>query len=834
MEFPDSVGSSAVVPEFLSGGGEMGQRIREYDWSKTPLGPVSGWPQSLRTCVRIMLASRQPIWIGWGKELIKLYNDPYKTIVRGKHPWALGSPASVVWKEIWNEIDPMLRQVMEKDEGTYVESQLLIMERNGYPEETYYTFSYTPIPGEDGSTAGMICANTDDTDRIITERQLKTLTQLGKSLTDSKSNDEVISKTIATLKDNVSDFPFALFYTISDRKAELSNAADLDGGFDKVPKVIDLQLEDDLALLFNAAINARKWQVIEDIETRFGHTPKGAWEVASGKAIILPVTKVGSTIPYGCLLVGLNPYRLLDDKYASFFSLISDQVATSFSNVHVIEEERKRVEALAEIDRSKTIFFSNISHEFRTPLTLLLGPIEDTLHHPEDIESTRSRMDTAYRNALRMQKLVNTLLEFSRIEAGRVDGRFSRVDICTITRDLASSFRSAIEKAGMQLICECGPINSEVYVDVDMWEKIVLNLISNAFKYTKEGSIRVKVTQIDGQVRFSVADTGVGIPAEHLHKIFDRFHRIDNTEGRSQEGTGIGLALVKEFVKIHSGHIAVESEPGKGSKFTVTIPTGHSHLPEDKLMDGSTRSGSANSAAYVQEASKWSIVSQENEFDTKGEFTDSRTSKPRVLVADDNADMREYVQHLLSPQFQVLTAEDGGDAFKKLVSFKPELLLSDIMMPRVDGFALLRKVRENIDLRSMPVVFLSARAGEEAKLEGLDAGADDYLTKPFSGKELLATVNANIKIARERKAAEENLRTIIMQSPVSMTILRGEDLVMELANQKSLEIWGRKYEDVINRPLREGVPELVEQGFVTILMNVYKTGEPFQPRGCRC
>src|ERR1700722_14350990 len=194
--------AKTAIPEFLSGGGEMGQRIREYDWSATPLGPIDGWPQNLRTCLRIMLASRQPIWIGWGKESIKLYNDPYRAIVGGKHPVALGSPASLVWKDIWREIGPLLRRVMENDEGTYAESQLLIMERNGYPEETYYTFSYTPIPGDNGDTAGMICANTDDTDRIISERQLKTLTQLGKKLTDSKSNEDVIRTAINTVKEN--------------------------------------------------------------------------------------------------------------------------------------------------------------------------------------------------------------------------------------------------------------------------------------------------------------------------------------------------------------------------------------------------------------------------------------------------------------------------------------------------------------------------------------------------------------------------------------------------------------------------------------------------------
>ena len=822
-----SVVTKKAVPEFLSGGGELGQRIREYDWSKTSLGSVDGWPQSLRTCIRIMLTSRQPIWIGWGKELIKLYNDPYKAIVGGKHPWALGTAASIVWKDIWKDIEPMLRQVMEKDEGTYVESQLLIMERNGYPEETYYTFSYTPIPGDDGSTAGMICANTDDTDRIISERQLLTLTQLGKSLTDSNSNADVISKTIGALKENPYDFPFALFYSITGQKAVLSHSTDLGESANTVPTEIDLNADNEIAILLNEAAAKRKLQILEGIEEKIGPMPKGAWEVVPDQVIVLPIAQTGASVPYGFLVVGVNPYRLLDDKYVSFFSLIADQMSTSFSKIHVLEEERKRAEALAEIDRAKTIFFSNISHEFRTPLTLLLGPIEDTLHDPRNIEGTRVRMDTAYRNALRMQKLVNTLLEFSRIEAGRVEGKFTLVDISTFTRDLASSFRSAIEKAGMELEFVGEKIDAQVYVDVDMWEKIVLNLVSNAFKYTKRGTITISLSQVDHEFRFSVIDTGIGIPEDQLGKVFDRFHRIDNMEGRSQEGTGIGLALVKELVKIHHGTIEVKSTRGKGSIFTVTIPVGKDHLPADKIVHNSSHAGSDGTAAFVQEAMKWMPEEQATKLPGKNRTEQGSGKKCKVLVADDNADMRDYIERLLVHEFQVITAVDGEDAFNKLLSFRPDLLISDIMMPKLDGLGLLNRIQNHPQAKNIPVVFLSARAGEEAKLDGISAGAVDYLIKPFSAKELIATINANIKIAKSQRATENNLKNIIMQSPVSMTMLKGPDLIMELANQKSLEIWGKKQEDVINRPLREGFPELVDQGFVQMLSGVYKTGEPF-------
>ncbi|MCU7549440.1 ATP-binding protein [Chitinophagaceae bacterium LB-8] len=823
--------------EFLSGGGEMGERIRNFDWSTTPLGAFENWPQSLRTCIRIMLTSRQPIWIGWGKELIKFYNDPYQAIVGGKHPWALGKPASAVWKEIWKNIEPMLRQVMEKDEGTYVESQLLIMERNGYPEETYYTFSYTPIPGDDGKTEGMFCANTDDTDKIISERQLKTLTQLGKRLANCHCNQEVIENTIDTLQENPQDFPFALFHTIKDGKAILERFTTIGNHQNVFLKETLLDSDDPIAIAINRALTTRELHVFEYPEKILKHLPTGAWQVPPKHGIVIPIIQTGKNVPYGILVVGINPYRLLEEKYTSLFSLVGDQVATAFADVHVLEEERKRAEALAEIDKAKTTFFSNISHEFRTPLTLLLGPIEEALNDLNTIEENKRRMDIAYRNALRMQRLVNTLLEFSRIEAGRIEGWFTKVDICSLTQELASTFRSAIEKAGLQLQFHCEDIKSEVYVDVDMWEKIVLNLISNAFKYSKEGSITVSVKEESSMVQFSVADTGVGIPHDHLEKIFDRFHRIENIQGRSQEGSGIGLAMVKELVRLHQGSIEVESQVGRGSTFTVSIPVGKDHLPENKIVTDSSISVTARHAdAYVQEAMKWIPSPEEDEqeesvADASKEPTPLNTptdKKYKVLVVDDNSDMREYVERLLSVQFEVITAADGADAYRKVLHFNPDLLLSDVMMPKLDGFGLLEKVRQHPDRKMLPVILLSARAGEEAKVEGLEAGADDYLIKPFSAKELIARVDANIKISKSRIAAAKNLQNIIRHSPVATALLQGPSCIIEIANEMALEIWGRTNEEVIGKPLMQALPEIEAQGFGKLLAEVYTTGKTFR------
>ncbi len=820
------------IPEFLTGGGEMGILIRATDWSKTSLGPVSEWPNSLRTCIRIMLTSRQPIWIGWGHDLIKFYNDPYKTIVGGKHPWALGKPASEVWKDIWKDIEPLLKQVMEKDEGTYVESQLLIMERNGYPEETYYTFSYTPIPGDNGGTAGMICANTDDTERIISERQLKTLTLLGARLKIAISNADIITHTVSTLSENQHDFPFVLFFSIIGNEAVFSDSSLLDSGKLIHPTRFDLDSENPLAILFREAVNGKKVGLFSDVNARLGPMPFGAWQESSDKAILLPLMMAGSGESFGFLVIGSNPYRLLNEKYLSFFALLGDQIVTSFSSINLLEEERKRAEALAEIDRAKTTFFSNISHEFRTPLTLLLGPIEEALNNPETSANNKEGLAVAYRNAIRMQKLVNTLLEFSRIEAGRLDGKFSRVDIVELTRDLVSTFRSAIERSGMTLEITAGEIDSPVYVDTDMWEKIILNLVSNAFKYSSEGKISVYICEFKDLLRVDVTDTGTGIPEDKIDKIFDRFYRVENIAGRSQEGTGIGLALVKELIKIHQGTISVHSKVGVGSRFRIEIPLGKNHLPPEKILGYTTETSDTNySSAILEEAKGWLIdLNEDQDVENLQGLKESQdnlnTDKPKIVLVDDNFDMRNFLKKILSVYFSVITATDGEEAFEKTLQFRPELVVTDIMMPRMDGFGFLKKLRSYPDIRNIPVIFLSARAGEESKVEGLHAGADDYMTKPFSARELIVRISNLIRINRVRRETEQQFFLLFQQAPALINVMKGPEHIFEFYHPRNKEFLG--YPDFTGKTIREAFPSLEGQGIFEMLDDVYQNGVTIQ------
>jgi signal transduction histidine kinase/DNA-binding response OmpR family regulator len=416
---------------------------------------------------------------------------------------------------------------------------------------------------------------------------------------------------------------------------------------------------------------------------------------------------------------------------------------------------------LTELDRAKTEFFSNVSHEFRTPLTLMLGPLEDELAERVALTSDRRfRLDTAYRNALRLQKLVNTLLEFSRVEAGRTQATFVPTDLAALTTDLASVFRSATDKAELELKIDCPSLPGPVYVDRGMWEQIVFNLLSNAFKHTFDGTIRVALRWLDELVELRISDTGVGIGESELPRLFERFHRVREAQSRSYEGTGIGLALVRELAILHGGSVAVESTLKRGSTFIVTIRTGKDHLPANKIA-AEPSVNTVPGSAYVQEALHWA---PDPIADPASPPPGARSlSRPRILWADDNADMRTYVTQLLSSAYEVEAVPDGEAALQAAMVKPPDLVLSDVMMPRLDGFGLLKALRANEQTRHLPVILMSARAGEDAAVVGLDAGADDYLVKPFTARELLARVRTHVNLARQRSDWEHELEKRVHQ-----------------------------------------------------------------------
>ena len=762
---------------------EMLRLVDGFDWASTPLGPAAAWPDSLKAVVRILLTSRFPMWMAWGPDLTVLYNDAYRRTTLGKkHPWALGKPATQVWPEIWKDIGPLIHQVMETGEATWEETLLLILERSGYPEETYHTFSYSPLSGPDNRIVGMLCVVIEDTVRVIGERQLASLSMLAAALAGAISRQDVFADIERGLA-NQKDMPCTLTYLFDESGARLKlvSRTGIDAGHSAASLVIDL------------AASPATWPIHQVLSTNHGYTidnlselfpalPHGCWDRPPARARLVPIARQGQDKPVGILIAALNPYRQFDAFYGGFLDLITGQIAASITNANAYDQERKRAEELAELDRAKTTFFSNVSHELRTPLTLILGPIEDAL--TSQSPPSPQILEVLHRNALRLLKLVNGLLDFVRIEVGKLRATFEATDLSLFTAQLASVFRSAVERAGLQLVVDCPPLPDPVYIDREMWEKIILNLISNALKSTFEGEIRVTVRPVGEQVQVSVIDTGTGISERDLPNLFQRFMRIDGARRRSHEGSGIGLALVQELVEMHGGSIHVKSKVDVGTEFTLSLPFGREHLSRGRVVNNGAAASSLqeSAVAYVQEAMGWLGDADR----LKDEITPAAAGdKPRktatnsaepasvILMADDNADMREYVSGLLGGRFQLIQAGTGKAALAEAERSLPDLVLTDVMMPEMDGFALLAALRQNPATRSVPVIMLSARAGEEARIDGIDAGADDYLTKPFSARELLARVDAQLKLARLRK------ETVEQQAALNLEISKAKRFAWE-------------------------------------------------------
>lgn len=751
---------------FLSGGGEMGERMRAFDWSTSPVGSPAEWPDSLKTAVSICIGSRYPIVLWWGHpEYTMFYNDGYIPVLGvTKHPGWLGRSGRECWKEIWSTVGPMLDGVFETAVATWSEDLLLVMNRNLPQEEVYFTFSYSPIHGDGGTVDGIFCACYETTGRVVGERRLQTLRDLGRTVMEVKSAEEACEAAARTLNENQYDVPFSIMYLLDDKaqEATLCATSGLEAGCVNAPERIDM----------NEVGDSVKWPLRHVFETGKGELvtnlkglPGGAWPESSTTALVIPITAPGYAKPVGFVVTGFSPRRLVDADYRSFFEMIVGNISTAISNARAYQEERKRAEALAEIDRAKTEFFSNVSHEFRTPLTLMLSPLEDALAERWLTPRVYEKLDIAYRNSLRLLKLVNTLLDFSRIEAGRIEAVYEPVDLAALTRELASVFRSAIEKAGLNLFVNCSPLQCSVYVDREMWEKIVFNLLSNAFKFTFEGEINVTLREAGENVELEVSDTGTGIPVDELPHLFERFHRVKGARGRSYEGSGIGLALVQELVTLHGGVVSVASVLGRGTVFTIRIPTGSAHLPADRI--GAIRtlaSTGLGGHAYVEEALRW-LPETETHFDglqllpsppiDSSDSSETQTApRARILLADDNADMREYLRRLLTPKYTVDAVADGEEALGLARYREFDLVLSDVMMPKLDGFGLLKALRGDDRTQHIPIILLSARAGETSRVEGMGAGADDYLVKPFSARELLARVEAHLNLQRVRREAE--------------------------------------------------------------------------------
>ncbi|MEV0723664.1 ATP-binding protein [Micromonospora purpureochromogenes] len=739
---------TSPTEELFGSGSATGRLMARLDWAATPLGPVQSWPQSLRAAVRIVLSSRYPMLLLWGEQFTQLYNDAYSALIGDKHPGALGDDVRTTLAEGWDVLAPLIDDAMATGVASWVPALQLLLDRSGYREEAYFSVSHAPARDDDGRTVGVFTVCSEVTEQVVGERRLGLLRDL------SVRGDGVtvdVASTCARLVEAIGghrlDVPFAAIY-LREGATLHRVACTGDGPAAVLPDVV---VDGDPAWgLWGAGGGATT--EVHGVAERMT-LPAGAFHEPAATAVALPLPSAEAHQPLGVLVAGVSPSRALDEAYRSFFHLLAQQVAVAVRNARAYEEERRRAEALAELDRVKTSFFTNVSHEFRTPLTLMLGPLTDALvdeRHPLPPEQ-RERVDTARRNATRLLTLVNSLLTFSSLEAGRARSRARQVDLPELTAELAGVFRSAVERAGLRLEVDCPPLPRPVALDPANWERIVTNLLSNALKHTFVGRISVGLHAHPTELRLTVADTGIGIAEEEMPRLFERFHRVDGARSRSHEGTGIGLALVGELARLEGGDVRVDSQVGRGCTFTVALPWSALHRGTDDTVAASDLGDTARAAA--QEASGWlvdPVGPEPAEEGSPGTLPDDGRGV-RILVADDNADMRAYLARLLTGQgWQVDTVGNGRQALDAIRRDPPNLVLTDVMMPEVDGFALVRTLRGQPDTRALPVVVLSARAGADAAVEGLDLGADDYVVKPFTAADLVARVRATLEGARRR------------------------------------------------------------------------------------
>ncbi|NJK36421.1 MAG: response regulator [Oscillatoriales cyanobacterium RM2_1_1] len=457
--------------------------------------------------------------------------------------------------------------------------------------------------------------------------------------------------------------------------------------------------------------------------------------------------------------------RSWQEAEINLVQIVAAQAALAVQQARLYQQTRQQAQRLLEADRLKTEFFQNISHEFRTPLTLMIGPLESAIAQSQGLPYDQSKI--ALRNARRLLRLVNQLLDLQKFDAGRMQPRFRPCDLVTFCQQTVESFQAYCDKKGINLeaqLQECPAL----YLDLERFDKVLYNLLSNAMKFTSEGgTIQVLLEETEDYCLLQVKDSGIGIRADQIPHLFERFRQAEGSTNRSYEGTGLGLALVKELVDLHQGKIQVDSVYGEGTAFTIQLPLGSAHLPPDQVLETpaelNTQRAAVEFADIEVESSEEPLVMDQNGAISALNLINTSEPPPDlrqncILVVDDNPDLRAYLTSILrNARFNVVTARNGLEGFDQAKLYDPEVIITDLMMPLVSGLDLIRMVREDEQLRGTPMILLTAKADEDTRIEGVERGADAYVSKPFNDRELLAEVrNLRALKQNERRIAELN------------------------------------------------------------------------------
>ncbi|RIB09615.1 hypothetical protein C2G38_2108167 [Gigaspora rosea] len=820
--------------------------IKSYDWSLTPLGPMDSWDPLFKSAVDFCCQLKFPSRIVYGSDLITIYNQEHvsfeiKRNQEVKHPFAMGKPIIETYPEYYELFKTSYEQMKSTRKGFFqYDGCVPLLHNDGYIGDSYFNFAMSPIFKTDGSFCAMLCVSFETTDRVLYIRRKKSLIdmeiRLNECFKDVESLENTCNIMVTALRGNDKDFPFALIYLVDNNKfssgfrphtarlvATTFNKEmcieDISNKLLETPETIDLCKNSDenydeyvnirwpTSTATHQFLKCNSWPI--HLVVKEDKSIKVCLKDGN-HAILFPIkTLCGSDRSLSAILIcGINPRLPLEDEYMKLFELVVNRFSLALTRSISRREEKKHLELLADLNRQKIKFFQNIGHELLNPLTLTLSPLEEAISSCTRESIIHSHLQTVQRNTRRLLKLVSTLLQYSNIEGGRYEPQFRETDIAKFTQELAANFNTIAKKLDLDYIIDIPnpeefkkALGSNVYIDHEMFEAIFYNLCSNAFKNTWSGQIRVRLyIEHSNEIILEVSDTGVGISEINLSNLFQRFYRVNSQQSRSHEGTGIGLALVKELITIHGGDITVTSKVGQGTTFKCRFLSGYKHLPKNHVYHDKKENESyqeqqlyTKKQLYLEENLQWlqynsPIINKEDQLDTKlnsKSINDnniampSETTKHKILLVEDNADMRSYLNELLKKEFDVCCAYDGRDAMNILskLSKLPDLILSDVMMPNINGYELVKMIRSNIKTRSIPFILLTAKAYE---VSGLDYGADDYIIKPFKTRELMARIRTNINLSQLRnqlitqQCKEEEINQLLIS--ISNNLLFGLNL----------------------------------------------------------
>ncbi|KAK6907214.1 hypothetical protein I203_101204 [Kwoniella mangroviensis CBS 8507] len=791
------------------------QLVENIDWSKTPLGDRALWKDAIDPVLSITFESRSSDCVWLGPDLRLIYNKGYSLLL--DHPKAFGSPAKEVWAPIWHTIEPYVKQCLA---GTpvYKDDDPIFWKRYGNNTllEHYHSWRYVPIVGKDGSIVGIFNQSMEVTEKVLQDRRLASSRDLSERILIVRSMEEYFGAITEVLEEYPKDAPFFMCYKIQQVENNASHVqvdatleasvgvpethpsaqqkysftlpptrtrANFGPNVDRIssPTLSAISaLSSGSGRVCHVTSDGHQWPILKALHTRQcvivddcrelieGYSIR-QWDELPFAAIVIPICSDGSIdIPDAVIIMGLNVRRPFDAGYDGWVNSIRAQLVQSMSTVKAAEAEQRMEEDNTRMERAKTAWFRGAAHDLRSPLTLIAGPLSDLL---DDNPTPKQRLaiTTAQRNIDRLMRLINALMDFSRLEAGRMEGRFLPTDLGEFTTGLAGLFRPAVERLGIQYTIDVEPRDQLTYVDPTLFETVLSNIIGNALKYTEKGSITVQIRYTD-YAEVSVIDTGVGIPEDEIPLVTEWYHRATNAIHAGTQGSGLGLALAKELLRLHDGDLIVTSKvaasPGDthGSIFTARIPL--SFKPSPPTSSASPGMFGKYGTAVANEAMRW--TKEDAESSSEGAATDSAIGSASkfsegflfdrtdtILLVEDNVDMRRYIKQIFSPFCTIIEANNGREALEMAISNPPNLILSDMLMPQMNGLDLLQEIRNHPNTRITPMVLLSAVAGDESRVEALMMGAEDYLAKPFKPKELVARVHLHLQVGKKRAHLEK-------------------------------------------------------------------------------